>query len=356
MGTEVGHGDGRVAETVVDGGTAETGGGIHDDVAAAVARAQGLLASTRSPGVAGQDRWSAAGRKVLRFHLARMLVRVPGVVAGDDPEEVHAMRVASRRMRAAWRVFGDAFEEEVAARCRADLRVVGERLGSVRDLDVLLEILDGYGARRTARVRRGLLPLRVAWVVERARLHEAFVAQLGSAAFGSFVAEYEDLLNGDGASAAIRTRGNGVDERVRVRMPATAWRAYGRVLAYEDLLEGRDLATLHRLRIEGKWLRYTLESVREALGSEAALVIEPVIGLQDHLGVQHDLHVAAGLAASFAADDANGLTAKERSVLERFVADLDARVAWHGDRLGRAWGPVASPAFRGRLGRALGRL
>jgi CHAD domain-containing protein len=356
MGSELGHGDAPVAETAVDRGSPGDDGCLADDVATALGRAQGLLATTRSPGVAGQDRWSAAGRKNLRFHLARMLVRVPGVVVGEDPEEVHAMRVASRRMRAAWRIFGDAFEEEVADRCRADLRVVGERLGSVRDLDVLLEILDGYGGRRTARIRRGLLPLRVAWVSERTRLHTAFVAHLGSASFGTFVAEHEDLVAGDGASATTRAPGNGVDERVRVRMPVTAWRAYGRVLAYEDLLEDRDLRTLHRLRIEGKWLRYTLESVREALGSEGALIIEPVIGLQDHLGVQHDLHVAATLAASFMTDDASSLTTKERSVIERFVADLDARVAWHGDRLGRAWDPVASPAYRARLGRALGRL
>ena len=41
-----------------------------------------------------------------------MLARVPGVIAGEDAEEVHAMRVAARRMRAAWRVFGDGFERE----------------------------------------------------------------------------------------------------------------------------------------------------------------------------------------------------------------------------------------------------
>lgn len=55
----------------------------------------------RTPGVRGSDAWAEAGRKVLRFHLARMLARVPGVIAGEDPEQVHAMRVAARRMRAA---------------------------------------------------------------------------------------------------------------------------------------------------------------------------------------------------------------------------------------------------------------
>ena len=62
-----------------------------------------------SADVRSEDAWSEAGRKILGYHFGRVLTRVPGVVAGQDPEEVHAMRVAARRMRAAWRVFGDAY-------------------------------------------------------------------------------------------------------------------------------------------------------------------------------------------------------------------------------------------------------
>src|SRR5262245_39434252 len=56
------------------------------------------LALGRTPEVLAEDPWAEAGRKVLRFHLSRMLARVPGTIAGEDPEEVHAMRVASRRV------------------------------------------------------------------------------------------------------------------------------------------------------------------------------------------------------------------------------------------------------------------
>ena len=60
--------------------------------------------------VRADDPWSEAGRKVLAGHLGRVLARAPGVVSGEDPEEVHAMRVATRRMRAAMRVFGGAYD------------------------------------------------------------------------------------------------------------------------------------------------------------------------------------------------------------------------------------------------------
>ena len=68
----------------------------------------------KSPGVTADDVVAEAGRKVMHFHFQRLLAREPGVRAGKDAEEVHAMRVATRRLRAAWRVFGDGYRP-----CRA---------------------------------------------------------------------------------------------------------------------------------------------------------------------------------------------------------------------------------------------
>ena len=66
--------------------------------------------------------------------------------AGGDPEELHAMRVATRRQRAAWRVFGASFRGRTS-RYRNGLREIASRLGAVRDLDVLLEAADLYPRR-----------------------------------------------------------------------------------------------------------------------------------------------------------------------------------------------------------------
>ena len=46
-----------------------------------------------------------AARKTLLFHFERMLKHEPGTREGEDAEELHDMRVATRRMRAALRVF-----------------------------------------------------------------------------------------------------------------------------------------------------------------------------------------------------------------------------------------------------------
>ena len=47
------------------------------------------LAIARTPEVAAADPWGEAGRKILRFHLARMLLQVPATTgrrgSGGDP-------------------------------------------------------------------------------------------------------------------------------------------------------------------------------------------------------------------------------------------------------------------------------
>ena len=343
-------------ESVEQGVAADRGTGVAGPDDTVVPDLTPLSASLptlgRTPGVRGSDPWAEAGRKVLRFHLARMLARVPVVVAGEDPEEVHAMRVAARRMRAAWRVFGDGFEREARRRYVGDLREIGTRLGAVRDLDVLLEILAAYEARQGAHGRAGLRPVREGWMAERDVRRIELVELLRSEAFARFVAEYEAFVATEGLAALpVAPHAPGL---VRTRMPATAWAAYQGVWAFDDGLAGTDLVTLHQLRIAGKWLRYTLEFAREALEPEATPLIRGVVALQDHLGAQHDLHVAATLARDVAAPAT--LSRHEVAAIGRFVRSLDEGVGRLGQTFGRTWRPLVAPDYRRRLGRALAHL
>jgi len=306
----------------------------------------------RTPDVRSDDPWAEAGRKVLRFHLAKMLVRVPGIMAGEDAEDVHAMRVAGRRMRAAWRVFGDGFERDARRRYLGELRDVGARLGAVRDLDVLIGILVTHSQHRSHRQRVGLEPLLAAWRVDRELRRVELVDALGSERFAEFIRDYQAFAETPGlAAVAIPLHTPGL---VRNRMPATIWDAYQAVWAFDGVLETADLAMLHQLRIVGKWLRYTLEFVREPLEPAATALIGQVVALQDHLGDQHDLHVAGSLARDFAASTT--LTDAQTKSIGRFVDHLDHGVVRLGRTLGPTWRPLAAAAYRRGLGRAIARL
>ena len=311
------------------------------------------LAISRTPEVLATDAWVEAGRKVLRFHLSRMLAKVPGTIAGADPEEVHAMRVATRRVRAAWRVFGDGYERPIVRDHVRRLRTLGGRLGAVRDHDVQTGILVAYRDHRSKRDRAALTPLLEAWNAERAARHGELVERLVSPWFTDFVTDHEALVSTPGA--AVRVLPAHAPASLRMEAPAVAWEAYQAVWAFDDAVKGADVATLHELRIAAKWLRYTLEFVREPMEPGATELIRRVVVLQDHLGDIHDLDAAATLARAFSAERGD-LRPDQRAAIERFAVSQDARVERLRRRLGPVWRGLADAEYRRGLGRSLARL
>ena len=89
---------------------------------------------------------------VLRRQLAVVRAKEPGTRLGEDPEELHDMRVATRRLRAALSLFEGVLPVRAQV-FRQELGWVAGLLGAVRDLDVQLENLAGmeHGAIATAR-------------------------------------------------------------------------------------------------------------------------------------------------------------------------------------------------------------
>ena len=296
------------------------------------------------------DHIAEAGRKVLRFHLARMVAREAGTREGTDAEELHAMRVATRRQRAAWRVFGDAFDPKRTARHRKRLRLVAADLGAVRDLDVLIESIEAYQGQQPEAEAAALEPLVRSWRVRRETARERArprARRASATAAGS-----------TGISRSSRPRARASTPSARPSRTGSATRcrrgsgsAYESLRAYEPVMRWADVATLHDLRIAAKWLRYTLEFVREALGRDAGPVIEKVVALQDHLGWLHDADVAAGLARGFLVEHAGDLTEVESAAIGRYLVDRERSLAKLRRTVGMPWRGVSSLAFRRSLGR-----
>lgn len=362
----VGPGSDATLETALETPAAESGpepapGPARDAGPATIQRPEPApsrepprIVAPKTPGVLADDHLAEAGRKVLRFHLARMLAREAGTREGRDNEELHAMRVATRRQRAAWRVFGEAFEPKRTARHRRRLREIAADLGAVRDLDVLIEAGESYRDRQSASEAAAFEVLLDAWRVRREAAREVLVRALDADRYRSWIDDYVAFLQAEGAGA--RSTAPTQPHRVRDTMPSRIWAAYEAVRAYEPLLRWADVTTLHELRIAAKWLRYTLEFVREALGSDAGPVIEKVVALQDHLGWLHDADVAAGLARQFLVEHAGDVSEREAAAVGRYLVDRERELARLRRSVGGAWRGVSSLAFRRALGRVVAEL
>jgi CHAD domain-containing protein len=255
-----------------------------------------------SPGLLPDDPMSEAGRKTLWFHFIRMLQHEPGTRAGEDIEELHDMRVATRRMRAAIRVFGDFFEPAAIKPFNKGLRRVTRALGPVRDLDVFEEKAGRYLETLPEAARSGLDPLIESWHAERGSAREEMLAFLNSPSYHEFKRDFGEFLQTAGAGAQPIPRGRPEPYQVRHVAPRLIYTRYETVRAYETVLSEAQIETLHALRIDCKYLRYTLEFLREVLGHEAEAVIGEVKAMQDHLGDLNDAEVAIGLLSDFLSD------------------------------------------------------
>ena len=305
----------------------------------------------KTPGVLADDHIAEAGRKLLRYHLAKMIAKEAGTRDGIDPEDLHGMRVATRRQRAAWRVFGEAFRPGRTRKHRGRLREVAARLGAVRDLDVLIEAADAYRADLPVAEQRGLEPMLAAWRLHRDDARVLLMRELDSDGYRRWLDDYAEFVRheGVGARPVVPTEPHRVRDTAASRIQA----AYEHVRSYEPVLRWADVDTLHELRIHGKWLRYSLEFVREALGPDADSLIARVTALQDHLGLMKDADVAAHLARSFLVEQAGSISDGESAAIARYLVSREKEVARLHRTVGRTWRGVAGIAFRRALGRAL---
>lgn len=299
-----------------------------------------------TPGVAVDDTMREAGRKVLRQHLLRMLTAESGAFSGNV-EGVHKMRVATRRMRAAWRVFDGAFKPKLQRRYVAELRVVARSLGAVRDLDVQIERLATYAGGAGGHTDVDLEPLVNDWLTRRAHAHEALADQIDSAAYERFVSDYRGFVE------ASDTRTAAGDSRVRDEAGGRIWRAYERVRAHDEVIPGADAAQLHQLRIDGKRLRYTLEFFREILPPSVDPLIAELTAQQDHLGLLNDAQVAATLTRTWLLELAPDVPGETRSAATAYLAASESEQTRLHRSFGRMWRRVVGRSFRRNLALAI---
>jgi CHAD domain-containing protein len=93
------------------------------------------------PGLRGNAVFREAAGRVILTRWREMMSYRDGTLAGEDIEELHAMRVASRRLRAAMDAFESAFPRKSFRPYLRRVKEVTDVLGEARDLDVAVERL-----------------------------------------------------------------------------------------------------------------------------------------------------------------------------------------------------------------------
>jgi triphosphatase len=320
-------------------------------------RSRPALGAAPGPIVA-TDSFAVAGRKAMWPHVERLLDREAALLDPTATDGLKRYRVATRRLRAAIRVFRDAWPKRSTRQLRAGLAELADAVGSVRDLDVRLEHLAAWAGEHGPEIAESIGPLREAWAAERSIGAERLARRIGTRRHARRMADLVAFVSAP-AGGATADDGRTVPSRLAGdRAPSAVWTAYEWVRAYDPVVRETDDATLHQLRIATKRLRYTLEFLAPLLGPERAGLVEQLVALQDHLGALNDAVVGAAAVRSFlAAHDgppaAADLDPATRAAIERYLADREQVAAELRGGFPARWRPIAGATFTRRLASAV---
>jgi CHAD domain-containing protein len=224
---------------------------------------------------------------VLREQFGRMLAHDPGTRLGQDPEELHDMRVAVRRMRAALKIFREVLPPRVV-RLSGPLSWIGGVLGPVRDLDVQQSRLDLWCATVDPGEREALEALSSLLARRHAAARRRMLRALDTARYRRLVERISRELAREPGRKGARRRPAALEAPPIVRRRYRSAHKQGRRVEPDGPPE-----PYHRLRIRCKALRYALEFHAALWGDPARRMIRAVVALQDLLGEHQDAVVAA---------------------------------------------------------------
>jgi len=240
---------------------------------------------------------------VLRRQFAAMLANEPGTRLGEDPEALHDMRVATRRLRAALALFADALPVR-AHHVRSELGWVADALGAVRDLDVQLDRLEEWRSQTPDDDRGALGDLAGVLHRQRAEARASLLADLDAARYERLVAGFGTLLRQGPSRRSPAARAPAIasgPDLVRGRHRAA-------MKAARRARHTREPGDFHALRIRAKRLRYALEFVSELYPGQTSKYVRAVVRLQDALGLMQDARVATERLHGLATAPSSGLS------------------------------------------------
>ena len=249
----------------------------------------------RSPRSEGA--WSSVGTYARAQRDA--LLTLDPLVRRDEPDAVHKMRVACRRLRSTLRTFRPLLDRARTEPLRRELRWLAGELGHARDAEVMADRLDQALASEPSELVIGPVSRQVVerFSTESAEARVRVLAALDSPRYAALLDSLDDVVDGPPTKPASRSALRGMARKALRRVDR-------RLAKAEKLADGRsagsrllpplpgvvdDRATaLHDARKAAKRARYAAEALQDLGGKDARRLVKTLKHLQNVLGAYQD--------------------------------------------------------------------
>lgn len=268
-------------------------------------------------GLKPRDPLIGLAHRILTVEFQTLRESLPHSASQPRPEQIHEMRIATRRLRVALRLFS-GFVGEQAAAFRRQYQWLGRALGELRDLDVYAgrvaadtQALGPEAAQTAARLRRSIDGAR-----NRAR--RRLKRTLQTQRFRQLVESFGEYLEQEPAPTLVRRwRSLTIADAAHEDLARTT----RRVVKLGRKIDKKSSArALHRLRIKVKRLRYEVEFYAGFYPSLRRLA-RGAKDLQDFLGLHQDACIAAERLGAYAEGLDAGDDAEMRAISSLIAAE-----------------------------------
>ncbi|HET9937730.1 MAG TPA: CHAD domain-containing protein, partial [Gaiella sp.] len=245
-----------------------------------------------------------------------LLLHDPGTRLGSDPEDLHQLRVATRRLRAFLRAGRPLLEPSWSEPLRDELGWLGRALGPARDLDVLAGRL-AADVESLGEGTDGTETLLAQLDAERAAARGAVVEALTSDRYLALLDRLDHVSEPEPASS-------GDEPASLAKLLKKEWRKTRKVVS--DLGRRSTDEELHAARIRVKRARYAAELAAHELGRRGTRFVDKAKALQDDLGEHQDATVACERLRAWA--NVGQTDAATRLIELEEERKREARAAW----------------------------
>ncbi len=222
----------------------------------------------------------------VRFEVVRFYLPLAMHDSDRDPENVHRLRVGTRRAGAALRIFSSVLPDKLQRKAKNTLRAIRQAAGEARDWDVFVGDLRLRLRNASERDRPGLDFL-VGYAAGQRDAAQAALLKAGR--------KHEDDLK-TFVATVLKTLQETPADATPVRfeeLGRTLLRELLQELSWATARNLDDYEHLHQVRILGKQLRYAMEVFANCFADDFRGVLYPrVEAMQDVLGLANDSHVA----------------------------------------------------------------
>ena len=244
-----------------------------------------------------QTEINAAIKRIFADHLLIILKMAPIALQSSDPEGIHKTRVALRRLRTAIKTFKPHLTASIYQKIKASAKILNKPLGNIRDLDVLNLHFLHYADTELQDDSALLLWQSIfnqAYNPATRELHTTFTTE----PFLNFIQALEEVITSPSANPITFNAQENLASSVDHFFPDKILYLSNTILQYEFDPQ-TEISQFHRLRIDVKRFRYTLEFFSETLEPEAYKeLVRSLENLQDDLGEIQDAVIADHLLIS----------------------------------------------------------